>query len=709
VPAAQPLAPLRDDLVLLPAQADRLGTPGWMIHDPVRQRYFRIGAVAFELLSRWSIGSAAELARRVEAETVHRVSADCVLELQRFVHANQLIQRSGADAPAEFARIAAAGRGPLWQRILHGYLFFRIALWRPDRFLRRTQRLADALASRTAQRLIGALGIAGLLLTLRQWDRFCATLVEFASWQGVAWMGLALLGTKVLHELGHAYTAARYGCRVPTLGIAFMLLCPLLYTDTSDAWRLRSREQRLRIAAAGVRVELALALLATFFWHLLAPGALQSAVFAIASTTWVSTLLINLSPFMRFDGYYLLSDWLGIENLEQRSFALARWRLREWLLGLGAPPPEPLPEREQRLLVAFAGAVWIYRVFLFVGIALLVYHFFFKLLGLALFAAELIVFIARPIARELRVWAALRSRARPTPAGAAVAGLAALALALAAIPWRASVLAPALLRAGADSAVLSAAAGQIAEVFARDGQRVEAGAALVRMTSSALEHERALLVLQLEAAQIGLAQARAGGAKRADAPQLEQEALRLRAALQSIAAREGRLTLRAAIAGGVRELAPEARPGTWIALKTPLARIVDDAGPASIVAYVSQSDVARLREGAAATFTPDEPTLPSRRARIESVDRIAAGALEHPELASPHGGAILAQHGPDARVRALDAVYRVSALAVDAAPGGATAIAFPQRGTLAIEAPAASLLSRACERALSVLLRETNF
>ena len=89
----------------------------------------------------------------------------------------------------------------------------------------------------------------------------------------------------------------------------------------------------------------------------------------MATSTWVTTVLINLSPFMRYDGYYVLSDWLEMPNLHHRAFALARWWLREKLLGLGDPPPEELPPARMHFLVLFAFVTWLYRFSLFIGIA----------------------------------------------------------------------------------------------------------------------------------------------------------------------------------------------------------------------------------------------------------------------------------------------------------------------------------------------------
>ena len=64
---------------------------------------------------------------------------------------------------------------------------------------------------------------------------------------------------------------------------------PVLYTDATDAWKLRSRRNRLSIVTAGVRTELYIALLATFFWNVLPDGPLKSAAFFLATTSWLGS------------------------------------------------------------------------------------------------------------------------------------------------------------------------------------------------------------------------------------------------------------------------------------------------------------------------------------------------------------------------------------------------------------------------------------
>ena len=98
---------------------------------------------------------------------------------------------------------------------------------------------------------------------------------------------------------------------------------------------------------------------------------------------------------MRFDGYFLLSDLLDLQNLHERSGALARAFLRRQLLGWKEPDPEYFPRRLRTFLVCFALVAWVVRLFIFIAIALAVYHFFFKLAGIVLLAVELGWFVVR--------------------------------------------------------------------------------------------------------------------------------------------------------------------------------------------------------------------------------------------------------------------------------------------------------------------------
>ena len=127
-------------------------------------------------------------------------------------------------------------------------------------------------------------------------DRFKSTFLYFFNWNGLLLYAFSLVAVKAIHELGHAYTAKNFGCNVNSMGIAFLVFFPFLYTDNTNAWRLRDHRKRLTINFAGISTELHLAIIATFFWGISEPGLFKSVAFFVATTSWVSSLLINISP-----------------------------------------------------------------------------------------------------------------------------------------------------------------------------------------------------------------------------------------------------------------------------------------------------------------------------------------------------------------------------------------------------------------------------
>lgn len=696
------LPPLREDLSLLAGPSDKSGAPTWTIFDPVRNRYFRLGHMEVEMLRRWHAGQSDRLLDTIAKETLFEADPERLFELVKFLRGNHLLRRNDKEAGPEFQRVRSAGRSVWWKWLVHNYLFIRIPLVRPDRFLRATQPIADALSASWVQRLVIVLGLLGLVLALRQWDSFIHTFMAFANWQGIVWAGAVLFATKVFHELAHAYTARRYGCRVPTMGVAFLVLYPVLYTDTSDSWRLTSRWQRLRIGSAGIRLELSLALLASFLWSFLPDGPFRSAVFLVATATWVSTLLINLNPFLRFDGYYLLGDWLDIANLQNRAFALTRWWLRESLFGWGDPAPEPFDPGLKRLLIVYGLFTWIYRLFLFLGIALVVYHLFFKVLGIALFLVEIIWFIGMPIAKEVKVWLQ-RSRAFHLNRNLGLTLLGAgQIIVLLVYPWDTTIRAPALWGAETSTPILTTASGRLTDVFVRDDQAVRSGEKLFQLVSPDLQSRMDIAQHRFSIAQLTFNQTRINRAEAGFVQELSEDLAAHQARIEQLKVRISRMVIEAPVAGRVRDLNPDVGVGVWLPAGVPLGRIVAES--ALVRAYVTQDDLSRVRVGTDAVFYPEDPARSAIRARVTEIDPVGADVLDGGYLAAPQGGALKAVRDNHGTYRLGEAAYRLKLL-----PENQQVPMQRLRGFVHIDGPAESWLARLWRQVAAIAIRESGF
>ncbi|GLY60392.1 hypothetical protein Pcaca05_12490 [Pectobacterium carotovorum subsp. carotovorum] len=703
--SAAGLSPLRDELILHAGPANRDGSPSWTLEDPLRGLYFRIGWAEMAMLSRWSMGNAAQIVADVNQTSALTLDDSDVQYFNRFLQANSLTRVSGDEALAQFSRQVEQSRVSIWRKLLKNYLFFRIPLWHPDRFLGATLPWVEPFFSRTFLKLTLLVAVLGLFLAGRQWETFKHTFLHFFTLEGAALAGLTLCFTKILHEFGHAYTCKRFGARVATMGVAFLVMMPVLYTDTSGSWKLTRRRQRMAIGAAGMMTELVLAAWATLAWSFLPDGMLRSAAFMLATTTWIMTLAINLSPLMRFDGYFLLSDGLQMPNLQNRGFAIGRWQMREWLFGLGDAPPEHFPRWLQRTLVGYAFAVWIYRFFLFTGIAILVYHMTFKLLGMLLFAIEIGYFVVMPVVNEVREWSKRRKDYRMNRNMTTTLVVSAVVLLLLMIPWQRGVYAPALLRAEQQSSLYMPVPAMVQRIDVKVGQPVQAGQTLFTLSSDALAHERQQLERQIATlnwqSTFQVFNKEAAG----DHQRVKQEHEAALQKLQVLQRQSEQLTVRAPIDGVVADMTTPLETGEWLGQGEWLAVVTKPTG-GLVEAFVSEKDWQRLRTGAKGTFYLQDVSRSSLPLTIVEIASTATRDLNAaPELASIYGGDIATLSDAQRKLHPEQAVYRV----LLSLPDDYRAQPQVLRGTVVMDGEAQSLLIRGWKVVSAVLIRELSF
>lgn len=693
---------LREDLKLLPGPSTIDGAPTWTLHDPATHRFFRIGWSEFEILARWELGNPLTIARSISGQTTLKISPAEVMEVGSFCENAGLIQAEGDHGARRLSAGLEAKKMSAAKWLLKNYLFLRLRLLDPDRLLASLLPWVGWAFHRRFPLVLALAAAFGLYLVGRQWEHFTHTLSWAFTPAGAAAIALALSLSKMAHEMGHGLAAKRFGCRVPAMGVALLVMWPVLWTDVTDAWRLTDRRQRLIIDAAGMAAEVMVAVLASLLWAVLPDGPVRSAVFLLAGSTWVLTLAVNLNPLMRFDGYFLLSDLLDEPNLQDRSFALGRWWLRERLFGFGDRPPEVLAPARRSLLVGYALAIWVYRFFLFLGIALLVYHFAFKLLGVFLMMVEIGWFILRPIAAEMRVWQKRRADLRWNRNLGLSLAMLVLAVLAVAVPWSGSVSAPALLRPERQSVLYTAQPGQVIEA-ARAGRPVVAGETLFALKAPELEFRRRNAEIEIE----GLRNRLAGisfDTDSAESVQVTWEELgRAVAELRDVVATMDTLVTHAPFAGVVVDIPPILRSGLWMGKHEPLGILIDPATQ-MVEAYVAESDLDRLGLDSPARFYAENGEI-TIDVRVRSIDRLSTRELGVAELASKNGGAIAVREDPNNR-RLIPEVslYRVLLALDDDNPPPAVI----RRGTVVLDAKAESPVLRLWRHAVAVLIRESN-
>ncbi len=694
---------IRQDLTLYPAEHDPDGQPCWFLHDPLSNRYFRLGQRLIELLPFLDSPDTAKAAQTASQNLNRSVEQGEIADLCQFLRQNHLV-RSDIEQRQIYQQVLNRKKQSVFTSLARRYLFIRVPLLNPDPWLTRSLSRVRWLASPTLWWVYLLSMLAGLGMLVRQPDQFLATFLHLFTFQGLFAYFVVLFAVKSLHELGHAFVAKHYGCRVPIIGVAFLVGWPVLYTDTTDAWKLLERHKRMRIVAAGMLVESVLAGFCLLGWGLVEDGLLRSVFFLIATSSLLMTLVVNLNPLMRFDGYFLFSDWLRLPNLEQRAFAVGRWRLREWLFAYGEVCPDPGRQR----LAWFAFAVWIYRFFLFLGIALLVYQFFFKAAGLILFAVELAYFIGLPILRELGQWRVRMWRKRLPWRAHITLMLAVLGVSGLFVPWQTTITAPAVLT-GAYQSFYAPRAGMLLSALPEPGRLVAEGDALVELNSDVLDLQLLLAREKLALARHQLGTIGFSESLRRETPVIKSRLKGLAGEVAELERQQSLMILRAKGQGEVVERMQGLTAGDWVAAGQRLVGMVDKSR-LEVVAFPAAEVIQRIGEEGEARFIPEQREWPAYDLVLASIDPVGLTELDMPYLASVHQGSIAVRPAEDGRLRLQEGRYRSRFKVVDA-HGAAPDIAPDRvvRGEVQIQGRAESLAARGYRWIGLVLQRERGF
>lgn len=698
------LPALRQELSLLPAPQGDDGAPRWFLFDPVRNAFHLLTRQAVDILNEWKNGPAAEtLSRLKKSYPDMEADEDMLKEMAEFLFEQKLTEIPPMGDPEILARQEAATRRPFYEIMIHKYLFFRIPLFQPRKFLIATSPYIEFLFKKSTWIIIASMGLIGLYFAARQWEQFWTTFMYFFTLEGFVFYALTLIIIKALHELGHAFTAHHFGARVPIIGLAFLVMFPVLYTDTTDAWRLTSRRQRLLIDAGGMITELAIASIAIFLWSFLPDGPARSAAFFAATTSWVLSLMVNLNPCMRFDGYYLLGDFFRVQNMQVSGFELGRWKMREFLFGLGLPKPVPAAPRKQFGLLTYAYLTWVYRFFLFIGIALLVHHLFPKAIGIVLFTVEILFFIVMPMWREIKHWWNLRMTIISTRRGCTTLALTTAALAIFLVPWQTKISAPALLRPALQTEIFPISPAQVEMVHVKTGQRVSQGERLVSLSSETLKFERAQSIqrLTLLSAQINR-QASSLEERRLGAT-LNDEYTAEKMSLRAIDDALAQLTIYAPHDGIISDIPTELHRERYIRLTDRLMRVISPASQ-ELLALPNEVDAVRVSQNAAFIFISDDASFAKVKGHLTALAPTSEAVISEPILTSISGGPLAVNEDKDGQLIANSPVFKVRGK-----PAQSVLSPRAQRGIVKIKARPQSPAATLWRSIVRVLIRETDF
>ena len=695
---------IREDLQLFEGTPLEDGSPTWLLFDTLTNKYFTIGLNAFRLLNYWNADvDTKTFIKNVEQKGVN-LKEEELNDFISFLKVNDLISHHNSEDTKFLIEKYKNQKKHFILSIIHNYLFFKIPLLKPDTFLDSTLMFAKIIGSKLVRYIVYVLGLIGIYFVIQNWDQFINTFLYFFNWNGFIFYAFSLVLVKAIHEFGHAYVAKNYGCNVNSMGIAFLVFFPFLYTDNTNAWRLRDYSNRLRINFAGISTELHLALLATFFWSILEPGTLKSIAFFIATTSWVSSLLINISPFMRFDGYYVLADFLRVENLQPRAFSLAKWKLRQIIFGLNHEQPEKMNTNKINFLIFYAWSTWIYRFFLFIGIAILVYHYTFKVLGIILFVVEIIWFICLPIYREMALWWKMRSDIGLSFNFIRTILFISVLFFLLFYPWKNYQKIPAILQSENFISIYAPEEAQIKRVHIKEGDKVQKDQLLIELTSPSLNYKINQTIGKLELAELQINNALQSKINREQLLSLRSKKNKLETEILNYNKIESSLNIRAPFNAEITFL-QKFKKDQWVNQEDPLLSLVDK-DTQTIFAFISEKNIAKIDRTKDLFFISSHIDSPKIPLSIKSISKSPVNNFNlFPIVTSLYSGPIAARENSSSDIISEQAYYLVIMNLVE----DITKVDQKMLGSVNIAIYPTSFAERIYKYVYAVLIRELSF
>ena len=587
------------------------------------------------------------------------IQEEAVGLLRRLYSADLLQTDISTDAAEIFERQQRQARAK-WIGRLKNPLAIKVPLFDPDRTLEHLLPLFRPLFSRVGLMLWLAVLCVGAVMATVHWPEIVGdTSTTLLSPQNLALLWLCYPLIKALHELGHGLATKVWGGEVHEVGVILLALIPVPYVDASSASTFPEKCRRMVVGAAGMMVELFLAVMALWLWLNTQPGLIHTLAYNTLLIGSVSTLFFNGNPLLRFDGYYVMTDAIGMPNLATRSSQYLGYLVKCYLFGVRSLESPATADGERRWLIGYGVLSYIYRVIILVTIVLFVAESY-PSAGIlfALWATGTMLVL--PVLKHSRVLLTApvlqrqRARAVSISAGLTV-GVAAL---LFAVPVPLATLAEGVIAPPEGSELRAGHEGMITRLLAEPDTRVARDQPLIETEDPFLEARTQNLAARLRELSIRR-QVLLAEQKQVEADILDEEIQVVQADLQRAREQAESLLLRSPVEGLFLVDLPDDLPGRFVR-RGDLLGYVADLGEPTVRVSVPQADIGLVKQRTQSVSVRLAEQLVSPLTAIVTRQVPAAvGRLPSAALGPMGGGPFAVDPEDSTGTRAMEGVFEV--------------------------------------------------
>ena len=494
---------LRGDIKISHQQQNEIDT--YIIEDPARSKFYRVGLAEYRFVSllngRYSIGQAlTQVARDLgpEALTEH----DAAVIVHWLFEMELMLPESEVDTDELKEKRQRKHNSVILKRL--NLLFIKVPFFNPDQFLNRVLPYFSWMFGRPFFIAWLLLVITGAYQLLIHADKFSVSAGQIFSIHNWLWLFIAWIVLKAIHELFHALVCKHYGGNVYEAGAIFILFAPIGYVDATSSWWFTSKWKRMFTAAAGMYIEFFIFGMFAWIWAYADTGVLRDIAYNIIIIASINTFLFNANPLMKFDGYYIFSDFFDISNLYGEGNRYIKYLAKKYLLGLEIEFPKRT-ERDDLIIKIYGVLSFLWRL-LVLATLLIIANTLFYGAGVLLVIISVLLLFGLPFFKFLKSLFAddneTEKPSLPRFVSTLVGGFLVCSIVLTQVTISRDVVVPAVVDYEQVENLYPAATGFVERYYVADGQQVNANQRIVTLRNDELATEVASLELQLRALSI---------------------------------------------------------------------------------------------------------------------------------------------------------------------------------------------------------------
>jgi putative peptide zinc metalloprotease protein len=430
------------------------------------------------------------------------------------------------------------------------------------------------------------------------------------------------------------------------------------YVDASAATLFSDKYARIVVSAAGIITEVFFAALGLFVWLNVSDGIVRDIAFTVMVIGGISTVMFNGNPLLKFDGYYILADWLEIPNLNFQVKRYWSWLARRYLLRLTKIEAVDTTRGETKWLLTYGLLSWLYRFIIMLIIAGW-FASFSLLLAVSVALMYLYALVIKPayeIFQYLRTSHEIqRHRFKAWIVTGGVAVVTALLVAVVPLPY--ATVAQGVVWLPDEAKIRAGVEGFVEDILVADGAQVSRGQPLIHLRNEELGVRKK--VSQTQLVTLRARYYTAVGHDSVEADQLHEEINIVKNELAHIDKEIDQLVVRSPIDGRLVIPRAEDQPGTLVAKGATLGHVFAEQD-IRLRAVIPQSNAQLVRyRTESVSVRMSDHLLQIFQGKLDRAVPSATSTLPSAALAYAGGGDILTDPSDNDGLQALEPIFIV--------------------------------------------------